>query len=189
MKFSRKLSVILKVLIAVVLLTIGFSASASTKKHRSYKRTVHAIKKTKHKSVRSKGIASELAKRHTPPVGSEGEEKNDWFYRKRAWPNEDIDPEAYPRALEQARRMPQYRFGGKNSTEGYRDEWKLIGPTNIGGRVTAIATHPTDPNTWYVGAAAGGVWKTVDHGKSWVCVTDTFGTLATGALAITPCVV
>ncbi|HEV2350967.1 MAG TPA: hypothetical protein VG028_14090, partial [Terriglobia bacterium] len=37
-------------------------------------------------------------------------------------------------------------------------KWRLIGPFR-GGRVLAVAGVPGDPNTYYFGAVAGGVWK------------------------------
>jgi hypothetical protein len=43
--------------------------------------------------------------------------------------------------------------------------------TNSGsGRIASIAVDPSDPsgNTYYVGSANGGVWKTTDGGTSWV---------------------
>ena len=40
----------------------------------------------------------------------------------------------------------------------------------VSGRVTGIAVDPSDPsgNTYYVGTANGGVWKTTDGGSSWI---------------------
>ena len=40
----------------------------------------------------------------------------------------------------------------------------------VTGRVTSIAVDPSDPsgNTYYVGTANGGVWKTTDGGASWI---------------------
>src|SRR2546428_12106597 len=46
-------------------------------------------------------------------------------------------------------------------------KFRNLGPSVGGGRVTAVAGIPGDPNTYYVGAAAGGVWKTADGGTSW----------------------
>jgi len=43
------------------------------------------------------------------------------------------------------------------------------------GRVTAIGFHPTDTNTFFVGAASGGLWKTVDGGQTYTSLTDTLG--------------
>ena len=64
--------------------------------------------------------------------------------------------------------------------------WRCIGPPR-GGRVVAVAGDPADPQTFYFGACAGGVWKTTDAGVYWRCVTDGFfGTSAVGALAVAP---
>jgi photosystem II stability/assembly factor-like uncharacterized protein len=76
--------------------------------------------------------------------------------------------------------------------------WTFIGPApnvdneqhttgyteNTSGRITAIAAHPTDPNTIYIAAASGGVWKTLDGGGTWMQLTDTQSTLFMGALAV-----
>jgi photosystem II stability/assembly factor-like uncharacterized protein len=65
-------------------------------------------------------------------------------------------------------------------------KWRGIGPPR-GGRVVAVAGDPSDPMTFYFGACAGGVWKTVDAGVYWRCVSDGFLTSATiGALAVAP---
>lgn len=65
-------------------------------------------------------------------------------------------------------------------------DWRCIGP-HRGGRVVAVAGCPVDPATFYFGACAGGVWKTVDAGQTWLCVTDGyFRTAAVGALAVAP---
>ncbi len=56
----------------------------------------------------------------------------------------------------------------------------------VTGRITAMAVHPTDPNTIYVCAAQGGVWKTTDGGKHWEPKSDNEVSLAIGALAMDP---
>jgi photosystem II stability/assembly factor-like uncharacterized protein len=63
-------------------------------------------------------------------------------------------------------------------------EWRCIGPFR-GGRVVAVAGDPRDRNVFYFGAVAGGVWKTVDAGTYWECVSDGFfRTSSVGALAV-----
>ena len=52
-------------------------------------------------------------------------------------------------------------------------EWRLVGPFR-GGRVLAVAGHPSDPLVFYFGAAHGGVWKTTDAGRYWRNVSDGF---------------
>lgn len=65
-------------------------------------------------------------------------------------------------------------------------EWRLIGP-HRGGRVVAVVGDPVDPQTFYFGACAGGVWKSTDAGITWNNVSDGyFRTAAIGALAIAP---
>ncbi|MFA7418577.1 MAG: FlgD immunoglobulin-like domain containing protein [Melioribacteraceae bacterium] len=52
------------------------------------------------------------------------------------------------------------------------------------GRVNCIAFHPTDVNTFWVGAPSGGIWKTADGGSSWTCVNNTMATLGVSNIAI-----
>ncbi|MDH4272400.1 MAG: glycosyl hydrolase, partial [Candidatus Aminicenantes bacterium] len=63
-------------------------------------------------------------------------------------------------------------------------EWRSIGPYR-GGRVTAVAGIPNQPDTYYFGATGGGVWKTEDGGLNWKCVSDGFfRTGSVGAIAV-----
>src|ERR1051326_7036689 len=56
----------------------------------------------------------------------------------------------------------------------------------VSGRVTAIAIDPSAPDTIYLGAAQGGIWKTTDNGVHWEAKSDNEVSLAIGALAIDP---
>jgi photosystem II stability/assembly factor-like uncharacterized protein len=63
-------------------------------------------------------------------------------------------------------------------------DWRLVGP-HRGGRVVAVAGDVSDPQTFYFGACAGGVWKTTDGGVFWRNVSDGFfKTAAVGAIAV-----
>ena len=67
-------------------------------------------------------------------------------------------------------------------------EWRCIGP-HRGGRVVAVAGHPTDRMTFYFGACAGGVWKTTDGGTYWENISDGFfRTASVGAIAVSEAV-
>ncbi len=54
----------------------------------------------------------------------------------------------------------------------------------ISGRVTAIAPHPTNGNTIFIGTSRGGVWRTQDGGNTWAALCDDQPSLAIGALGI-----
>ena len=63
-------------------------------------------------------------------------------------------------------------------------EWRSIGPTR-GGRVVAVAGHPTKPATFYFGSTGGGVWKSDDGGQYWKNISDGFFKRASvGAIAV-----
>jgi photosystem II stability/assembly factor-like uncharacterized protein len=49
--------------------------------------------------------------------------------------------------------------------------YRQVGPPR-GGRVTTVAGVPSQPRTFYMGVASGGVFKTVDAGGSWSAITD-----------------
>ena len=62
--------------------------------------------------------------------------------------------------------------------------WRCIGPYR-GGRVVAVAGHPTEQMVSYFGACSGGVWKTEDGGTIWENISDGyFKTAAVGAIAV-----
>jgi photosystem II stability/assembly factor-like uncharacterized protein len=64
--------------------------------------------------------------------------------------------------------------------------WELAGPSNIEGRITAIAIHPTNPSIVYIGAANGGVWKSTNFCATWISLFDNQNTSSVGSLAIDP---
>jgi photosystem II stability/assembly factor-like uncharacterized protein len=68
----------------------------------------------------------------------------------------------------------------------YQDmKWRLVGPFR-GGRVLAVAGISGDPNTYYFGAVAGGVWKTTDGGLNWSPLFDHEPVSSIGAIAVAP---
>ena len=63
-------------------------------------------------------------------------------------------------------------------------EFRHVGP--IGNRVTTVAGIPNDPMTYYVGAASGGVWKTIDGGLNWGPIFDNQEVHSIGAISVAP---
>ena len=127
-----------------------------------------------------------------------------WFQQQRAYPNAHIPPGAHWRALTQKQALAarqSAKLRAMNPQQAAEADplsgvtWTADGPQPMvaytggppySGRATAIAIHPTDPNTIYLGTAGGGVWKTTDGGQIWTPLTDDQASLAIGAIAIDP---
>ena len=54
------------------------------------------------------------------------------------------------------------------------------------GRLNCVKFHPTNHNIIYVGAPAGGLWKTTDGGNTWSTATDLLPTLGVEDILIDP---
>jgi photosystem II stability/assembly factor-like uncharacterized protein len=63
---------------------------------------------------------------------------------------------------------------------------RSIGPAMISGRIVDLAVSPRDKKTWYIGVAAGGVWKTTNAGTTWTPVFDNQANYSIGAITIDP---
>ena len=64
--------------------------------------------------------------------------------------------------------------------------WRSVGPSNMGGRVTDVEGLPSPSKTFYVAAAAGGIWKTTNNGITFRSIFDDPRVASMGDLAIAP---
>jgi PKD repeat protein/photosystem II stability/assembly factor-like uncharacterized protein len=90
---------------------------------------------------------------------------------------------AYNKAIEQ-----------KKISKGASGNWNLVGPVDLPnpqsgqpnglGRINVIAFHPFSENTIYIGAPAGGFWRTYDNGENWETTTDRLPTLGVSAIVV-----
>ncbi len=61
---------------------------------------------------------------------------------------------------------------------------RSIGPAGMSGRVPVVEGLQSDPNTIFVGAATGGVWKSVDQATTWTPLFDSQPVSSIGAIAV-----
>ena len=70
------------------------------------------------------------------------------------------------------------------------DELDFIerGPGNVGGRTRALVVDPDDPNqeTFYAGAASGGIWKTTNAGADWIYISSDIPNMGVNTLVMAP---
>jgi len=64
-------------------------------------------------------------------------------------------------------------------------KWRLLGPFR-GGKSTMVSGVPGNPAVYYMATAGSGVWKTVDGGQVWTCVSDSIRLTSVGAVAVAP---
>ena len=65
-------------------------------------------------------------------------------------------------------------------------KWRGIGPSVTGGRIVDIAVVESDPSTYYVASASGGLWKTVNNGVTFDPVFERENTVSIGDVAVAP---
>ncbi len=104
----------------------------------------------------------------------------DWMMLQRLYPHGDINPDAYERYRQQSVSIRRDALRSKSGEE----EWEMVGPYNIGGRITDVEMHPEDLQTIYACAASGGVYKSTDQGKIWTQIFENEYTLSTGDMGI-----
>lgn len=62
------------------------------------------------------------------------------------------------------------------------------GPGNVGGRTRALIVDPGDPDqeTFFAGAASGGIWKTTNAGEDWEYISSDIPNMGVNALVMAP---
>src|SRR5580658_4008400 len=63
--------------------------------------------------------------------------------------------------------------------------WRLLGPFR-GGKSAMVSGVPGNPAIYYMATAGSGIWKTMDGGQVWNCVSDSVRLTATGAVVVAP---
>lgn len=124
-------------------------------------------------------------------------EKGDYHYQRWLWywqqhTDENGNMVAPAKNFAELEKMERNAVASQAKTTANLSDWKFQGPlTTLSGyggigRVNAIDFHPTDPNTYWVGSAGGGVWKTVNNGGAWVSITNQLPSLSVSDIDINP---
>jgi len=71
-----------------------------------------------------------------------------------------------------------------NSSDLTSLSWRSIGPANMGGRVSDVTFDPSNPKTFFVAFATGGIWETTDMGSSFKPIFDHYSTASIGSVSI-----
>jgi len=116
-----------------------------------------------------------------PVVEKEDPRSNDWIFMQRVFPAGKIDPSAY-NAVRAFRQQKAIALRDRH----FSSNWEFCGPTNVGGRITDVEILRSNPNTYFAGAASGGIFKSENAGITWTPLFDSALTLAIGDIAIAP---
>ncbi len=110
---------------------------------------------------------------------NEGYKKSphDFMFMQRAYPTGEIKTNAYSNAI-------QWKKQKINRNSSVLPVWEFSGPLNVGGRISDIEIPIDDAETYYVGAASGGIFKTIDAGENWIPIFDDQEMLSIGDIEI-----
>jgi hypothetical protein len=117
-----------------------------------------------------------------------------WEYHWRNYTNEQgyiISSEDFWEAWRQKKQVIANRSSARRVLPA--SNWQPVGPfthTNTGswssgqGRVNIVHVDPSNSNTIYLGAPAGGIWKSIDNGVTWAPLTDELPQIGVSGIAV-----
>ena len=80
--------------------------------------------------------------------------------------------------------QPSVQQSGVSSSMLSNLRFRSVGPASYSGRIADFAVNPQNPSEYYVGTAAGGLWKTENKGTTFKPIFDGQSVFSIGALAI-----
>src|SRR3954454_16502734 len=64
--------------------------------------------------------------------------------------------------------------------------WQLVGPANVGARVTDVQVDHTTPDAVFAAVSGGGIWRSTDKGINWTSIWPDSNVQTMGAFAQAP---
>ncbi len=144
------------------------------------------------------GMKTGIMKTILPGLLREDKEKDSQFDRWLWYWKQHTDVNGYlvspAKTWEELQKMQaqQKGHGTQRTTSGVSPAWVFEGPDSSEadgegvGRINLVSFHPTDVNTYWIGSAGGGAWKTTNNGLSWTCMTDQLPDLGVGGIVFNP---
>ena len=140
-----------------------------------------------------KAAANEYFKNKEQGIETEYSRYKRWeyFVEERVYPSGDLsllnstklfhEIRLFKEVAPKLKSQPQWEARGVNKFDN------MAGHYSPGvGRIDRVAVDPTDSKIMYIGAPSGGLWKSIDRGKNWRCLTDYLPTLGVSGIAINP---
>ena len=115
-----------------------------------------------------------------------------WDYH---WQNkvDDNGEQITPAAMWEAFYQKNSKNSSKSSQSLPVSNWQPVGPfshLNTGswssgqGRVNIVHVDPSNSNTIYIGTPAGGIWKSINAGTTWIAMSDNLPQIGVSGIAI-----
>ncbi len=116
-----------------------------------------------------------------------------WEYH---WRNK-TNPQGFlitPQEMWNAYNQKKSRVSNRNASSMLvpTSNWEPLGPfsnatpqsTRARGRVNVVHVDPSNPNIIYMGAPAGGIWKSTNAGTSWTAMSDNLPQIGVSGIAV-----
>ncbi|MEI6816901.1 MAG: T9SS type A sorting domain-containing protein [Bacteroidota bacterium] len=117
----------------------------------------------------------------------------EWFMSPRVSASGEL-PNPMANYLEWEKEQAKSTMRTKNIAS-ITSNWTCLGPTSVpaansgqhgAGRLNCVAVNPLNANVIYVGAPAGGLWKSTNGGTSWTALAQNLASIGITDIAINP---